>query len=268
MANERLRASIHSAGLTVQELSEKIQVDPKTIGRWITKDRLPHRMNREEVARALNCDETHLWPTAITAIDAVASAESELVRVYPSRGAIPSTTWGDLIDNAERSISVLVFAGSFLHDTVEDFTQILVRKGGSEVSVRLAIGDPDCSAVEIRGREEGIGASLAERCRLTWKYLEPLTDAPGIRIRAHKSTLYSSMFQFDDEWLINTHIAGLPASQAPVFHFSKRPQTALTNSIAKKFETAFEKVWLEGDAMKSNLQTPQIHTPQSGTSGP
>lgn len=124
MTNDRLRASIHAAELTTEELSGRIQVDPKTIERWISKDRVPHRANRQEVARVLDRAETFLWPQAYDAADIAANAEAEVVRIYPSRGSIPSTTWVSLIEGAEHSIDILAFAGSFLHDAVPGFVAL------------------------------------------------------------------------------------------------------------------------------------------------
>ena len=48
--NERLRGSIASAGLRPAELAEAVGVDAKTVERWITKGRLPHRTHRMAVA--------------------------------------------------------------------------------------------------------------------------------------------------------------------------------------------------------------------------
>ena len=46
MTNERLRAELHSAGITVERLSDAVEVDPKTVERWISTDRVPHRAHR------------------------------------------------------------------------------------------------------------------------------------------------------------------------------------------------------------------------------
>lgn len=243
MTNDRLRASIHAAGLTTEELSGQIQVDPKTIERWVSKGRLPHRANRQEVARVLDRAETFLWPEAHDAADAAANAEAEVVRIYPCRGEIPSTTWVPLLEGARESIDVLAFAGSFLHDAVPGFIERLQQGAQAGVHVRLLLGDPASKAVEVRGREEGIGDSLAERCRLTWKYFAPLMGQTNVHIRAHGSTLYASIFRFDDDWLINSHIISLPASQAPVIHLRDSLGRPPTHSLVQKYETAFESVW-------------------------
>lgn len=51
--NERLRGSIVAARMHPSGLAERIGVDPKTVERWITKGRLPHRTHRVAVAGAL-----------------------------------------------------------------------------------------------------------------------------------------------------------------------------------------------------------------------
>lgn len=242
MTNDRLRASIHAAGLTTEELSDRIHVDPKTIERWISKGRLPHRANRQEVAQALDRTETFLWPEAHDAAETAANAEAEVVRIYPSRGSIPSTTWGSLIEGAEQSIDILAFAGSFLHDAVPDFINLIEDRAARGVSVRLLFGDPDSSAVAVRGEEEQIGTSLAERCRLSWKYLSPLRDVEGVEMRQHGCTLYASIFRFDDDLLANTHLLGLPASQAPTLHFKRVPAAQLLT----KYTEMFDAVWRRG----------------------
>lgn len=242
MTNDRLRASIHAAGLTTEDLSGRIQVDPKTIERWISKGRLPHRANRQEVAQVLDRAETYLWPEVHDAADAAANAEAEVVRIYPSRGSIPSTTWVSLVEDAEQSIDILAFAGSFLHDAVPGFIDLIKDRAARGVNVRLLFGDPDSSAVTVRGDEEQIGTSLAERCRLSWKYLAPLNEVEGVEMRQHNCTLYASIFRFDDDLLANTHLLGFPASKAPLFHFRRTPCAQLIT----KYETSFETAWLKG----------------------
>lgn len=238
MANEHLRASIHAAGLTVQELSEKIQVDPKTVERWITKDRTPHRANRQEVARALNRDEAHLWPEEFNVTEASARAEIELVRIYPSRGAVPSSMWVSAIESAHTSIDFLAFAGSFLHDAVPGFVTRVHERARAGASVRMIFGDPTSNAVAVRGREEGIGDSLADRCRLTWKYLAPLR-ASQVELRMHSCTLYNSIFRFDNEVFVNHHQFGAAASSAPVFHIRNCGNGGLFQGYLNSLEATY-----------------------------
>lgn len=56
---------------------------------------------------------------------------------------------------------------------------------------------------------------------LALKHLEPILDHPGIDIRLHRTTLYNSLFRFDDQILVNTHLWGMSAYQAPLLHLRR-----------------------------------------------
>jgi hypothetical protein len=56
---------------------------------------------------------------------------------------------------------------------------------------------------------------------LTWKYLKPVLAVPGVQGRRHDQTVYNSMFLFDDDLLINTHVFGAAASHSPVMHLRR-----------------------------------------------
>ncbi|MEV6116831.1 hypothetical protein AB0L59_31235 [Streptomyces sp. NPDC052109] len=64
MANERLRAAISAKGETIQSVVEHGGVDPKSVERWITTSRTPHRGHPWKAASFLGADEVCLWPSA------------------------------------------------------------------------------------------------------------------------------------------------------------------------------------------------------------
>lgn len=239
MANDRLRSAIASAGLTTSQLGERIAVDPKTVERWISNGRMPHRSNRQRVAAALRQDEAYLWPEAFNDVTVSRVSQAEVVGVYPNRGSISTALWQNLFDNAVESIDILAFAASFLHDTMPEVDDQLVAKARAGVRVRLAFGDPECVAVALRGEDEGIGMSLSDRCRLTWKYVEPLLAVPELELRRHDTTLYCSMFRFDDHLLANHHLYGAPANHSPVLHVRRLVGGRLFDHHLR----SFEKVW-------------------------
>jgi hypothetical protein len=241
MSNERLRAAIVSAGLTVSDVSERASVDPKTIERWISKERVPHRTHRLSVAALLGQDDHYLWPT--TALDPRTRSASadEFVAIHPSRGSVPAGTWTALLDQAGESVDLLAFAGSFLNDTIPDFADQLVEKARAGVQVRLLFGDPDSRAVAVRGEEEGIGDLLAARCRLTWAYFTPAIGQPGVLARQHGCTLYASVFRFDSTLLANTHCYGAPANHAPVIHLHRIAGGRLFDGYMRSFERVWER---------------------------
>ena len=222
LPNERLRQAISDSGLRLDDVAAEVGIDVKTAERWITKNRVPHPANRASVARLLSVDEVDLWPQLADAA-AQAATDAELLRVYPHRGAVPAGQWYDLIGSAREHIDVLVYSGLFLADGRPDLPDLLQCKASEGVQVRLVYGDPDSDAVALRGSEEGIGDGLAARVRLSLSYIEPALDAPNVRMRLHDTTLYNSIYRYDDEMLVNTHIYGVGAGHAPVMHLRRTP---------------------------------------------
>lgn len=239
MANERLRSAITGSGITATALGEQIGVDTKTIERWVSTERVPHRKNRRALSAALGRDEEFLWPAAVSEARAQSASQAEFVAIHPNRGSVPAGTWQSLLEAADESIDLLAFAASYLHDTIADFDELLVRKARQGVRVRLLFGDPGGQAVRIRGDEEGIGESLSARCSLTWKYLRPCLEVQGIEARAHDTTLYSTVFRCDEDLLANTHVYGAPANHSPVLHLHR----VAGGRLFPHFMAAFERVW-------------------------
>lgn len=60
--NEPLRLAMSAAGETCESLAEKVGVDAKTVGRWLSPGRVPHPRHRRAVARVLQKDATELFP--------------------------------------------------------------------------------------------------------------------------------------------------------------------------------------------------------------
>jgi transcriptional regulator with XRE-family HTH domain len=245
MSNERLRAAILTAGMNMESLSAKVGVDPKTIERWVSKDRMPHRAHRMATAAAVGKDEVYLWPATETDQRSRSASQAEFVAIHANRGSITTSTWAALLDQTRESIDLLAYSASFLHDTLPDFDSQLAAKARHGVQVRLLFGDPTADAVRVRGEEEGIGELLSARCRLTWNYFKPLLDVPGVLARMHGCTLYTSVFRFDDALLANTHTFGAAASHSPLVHLQRVPGGRLfTNYLL-----GFERTWDRGTSI-------------------
>lgn len=236
MTNERLRALMAENGVTVETLMHTVGVDRKTVERWIATGRTPHRTHRLRAAALLGRDETWIWPAAVSRRVVHAASESELVALYPSRGAVPSEVWHECVASAREHIDLLAFAGSFLHDVVPDFAALVRERARAGVQVRLLFGDPDSEAVALRGAEEGIGDLLSARVRLTWSYCDPLVATPGVEAREHGATLYASLFRFDSTVFVNPHAFGAAASQSPVMQLHRVPAGRLVDHYLSSFD--------------------------------
>lgn len=239
MGNERLRGCIAAAQLSVGDLADQLNVDRKTVERWVAPGRLPHRRHREMVATLLRTEEAYLWPEVLDNGRARVASEAEVVALYPNRGAVPDTLWHALIDGTTEHLDVLVFAGLFLPDGHPDLAATLVDKAGAGVSVRFLLGDPACEAVRLRGEEEHIGEGMAGRIRLSLTYLRPAIEAPEVGMRFHDTTLYNSLYRFDDDMLVNAHAYGAPAAQSLVLHLRQLPG----GRLFQHYLASFDRVW-------------------------
>ena len=88
MRNERLRALLLERGKTPDQLAEHVQVDAKTVERWIAKGRIPCRRHRFEVATFLGVDESYIWPDALGRDEVAVVSESEVVAVSAARDLV------------------------------------------------------------------------------------------------------------------------------------------------------------------------------------
>jgi len=160
------------------------------------------------------------------------------VAVYPHRSDVPSEAWRRLFDSAEREIGVLVYAGLFLAED-SAIQKIFAAKASAGVRVRILLGDPASPQVADRGADEGVDDAMAAKIRNVLMLYRPMIGAEGVEFRFHKTILYNSIYRGDDQLLVNTHIYGLTAARAPVWHLRK----VAGGQIAATYLDSFERVW-------------------------
>lgn len=243
MANERLREALIKANLTEGGLGGLIGVDPKTVQRWISQGRPPHRRTAIQAAAHLRVDVNWLWPqlNGSTSYD----VNEEVAGFYPHRAAVPKRLWLELLQSARREIGLLAFASLFLPEENPDAIDLLEAKAAAGVRVRILLGDPDSPEVALRGREERLGDAISARVRMALAYYRPLIGVPGIEFHLHRATLYNSIFIFDDQMLINQHIYGAYGYIAPILHLQQTPAGDLFGTYLR----SFERVWDESVAI-------------------
>ncbi len=238
MRNERLRALLLERGKTPDQLADAAQVDAKTVERWITRGRIPYRRHRFEVATFLGVDESYIWPDALGRDEVAVVSESEVVAVYPHRSEVPRDVWGHLFSAAEREIGVLVYSGLFLSEDA-GIQKMFKEKAKAGVRVRILLGDPASQVVADRGEDEGVGDAQAAKIRNALAMYRPLRQVEGVEFRFHRTVLYNSIYRADDQVLVNTHLFGVTAPHAPVWHLRKLPG----GELAVLYIDSFERVW-------------------------
>jgi hypothetical protein len=238
MTNERLRDALFQQAETPTSLAETLGVDPKTVERWIG-GRVPYRRTRYQLARILKAEESYLWPDAISPHQLATASDSEIVATYAHRWTVPKDAWSHLFDNAEEEIGILVYTGYFILVDDPGIVAMLASKAAAGVRVRILLGDPTSQALRTRAVDEGIDAALAERVRNVIVFLKPLINTDGVEVRLHDTTLYSSIYRGDEELLVNPHIYGVGAVNAPVFHLRQ----VAGGSMVTTYLDSFERVW-------------------------
>jgi transcriptional regulator with XRE-family HTH domain len=231
--NERLRRAILRRGLDVETLAEMAQVSTKSVERWIRGDVVPYPRTRYRISAILQEDESYLWPGAV---NKASLTGAELVSTWPRRSDTPRHLWTELLRQAERNVDYLAFAGLFLTEEHTDWIPQLKARAEAGARIRLLIGDPDGRQLAMRDTEHQIGGGVVGRVSAVLGYYRPFTGLVSIRL--HDTPLYNSIYRFDDEMIVNTHVYGLLAAYTPTMHI-RRVDGAYFNTYLE----SFERVW-------------------------
>jgi hypothetical protein len=119
-----------------------------------------------------------------------------------------------------------------------DFVGTLVKKAETGCSVRLVLASPRASATLARDEEEGLSGGLVARIKSSLKYLRPLRDSDA-SLRLQQAPLYNSVFRYDDEMLVSTHLYATPGKLAPLLHLRRLGERGLFDRFAQHFEDLF-----------------------------
>lgn len=240
--NERLRSALQQSGLSIEALANHCGANPKTVERWISEAaRIPHRHHREAAAGKLGVSTEYLWPGSSGEERHVAamSAHTEILGTYPDRSSVPRAVWLQLLQSANEKIDILVFSGTFLAQTNPRIAGMLLERAADGVEVRLCFGDPSGSAVAQRDEEEGIQGTLGAKIRASRSYFAELVEASNCDVRLHNTTLYASIFRYDDQAMINPHIWGQPASANPLLHV----RDVGVDGMFHQYLSSFDRIW-------------------------
>ncbi|WP_370948170.1 hypothetical protein AB5J62_14110 [Amycolatopsis sp. cg5] len=165
----------------------------------------------------------------------------ELVALYPHRSDTPKSLWLDLLSGASESIDLFANASLFLPEDNPTAIEILKKKARSGVKIRILLGDPDTEAMVLRGKEERLFDAIPGRIKMALAYYRPLVGIEGIEFRLHATSLYNSIFRYDDQMLVNQHIYGTYGYIAPILHLRKVAGADFFDTYMKSFEL----VWNE-----------------------
>ncbi|MCW2875922.1 MAG: family transcriptional regulator, partial [Sphaerisporangium sp.] len=69
----------------------------------------------------------------------------------------------------------------------------------------------------------------------------------NVEIRLHSTILYNSIYRADDQFLVNPHVYGQPAANAPVLHLKK----VVGGDMVTTYTQSFERVWEQASPVES-----------------
>jgi hypothetical protein len=154
---------------------------------------------------------------------------------------------GGPVPPRSETARILVYSVFFLPEQHASHIELLRQKADDGASIRILLGDPDSPQVALKGQEEDIGDAIAAKIRnVLLAYYMPFASHPGITIKLHATTLYNSIFWFDDDMLVNTHVYGVPAHFAPVLHLRHLSSGTLFQTYARSFDRVWDqtrKTW-------------------------
>jgi hypothetical protein len=247
MANERLRAAMDRARVSVEQAARQSGVDPKTVQRWLA-GRVPHPRHRWAVAELLDEDEEFLWPGARRRQGDALGAAAEVVGAYAYRADLDAGRWWAFFNRAERQIDLLGYTLYFLPQQHPSLVDVLSEKCERGCKVRIAIADPKSEHVRRRDEEERQPITLVARIRSSLQAFEPLLDCPGADLRFQDVPLYNSVFRFDDEMLVTPHLFGTAGHAAPLLHLRRIGPSGLFS----RFAAHFESIWSETQPIRED----------------
>lgn len=177
----------------------------------------------------------------VSTVTPTEDSADQVVSFYPHRADTPKRLWMDLLVGAQENIDLFANASLFLPEENPIAIDIIKEKAANGVRVRILLGDPDDPAMELRGREERLFDAIPGRIRMALAYYRPLVDVDGVEFRLHGTSLYNSIFRYDDQMLVNQHIYGTYGYIAPILHLRKVPRADLFDTYMKSFEL----IWRE-----------------------
>lgn len=246
MSNERLRAAIHQAGIEVEELAGRVEVDPKTARRWLA-GRTPRGLYRTRVAEVLGITEAELWPELDLRVEG-RDEKGEILAAYAHANDLAATDWRALLRRATKHVDLLDLT---LADVLSGAgtTAVLEEKAAAGCSVRLLLSAPDSAHLVLTDAEQGEDVGLldipesAREVERSITTVETLITTAGIEARTFVTARVNSILRLDEEMLVILHLYGVPGDAAPMLHLKRQS----SHGLFDRFLTHFDALWLNAE---------------------
>jgi transcriptional regulator with XRE-family HTH domain len=217
LENEQLRTAITGAGLSLEEFADVVQVDVKTVRRWIA-GRTPYPRHRTRVASALDTTEHALWPDAVPApatsraLEATTHKPGDVVAdyAYSSDPAAPKPA--EILGAAVEQIEIVI---PNLASQPGDIA-LLRARAADGCRIRILIEDPHV-------------------------LVEPLLDVDAIEVRVSPAGVDHILYRADDQILLALRHISFPEQSPPLIHLRQVNYGGLFDRLTHDFDDRWDK---------------------------
>lgn len=244
--NDRLRDVLAAVGMTASELAAKCDVDAKTVERWVSRGRLPHPRSRVRAAGILGKDVDVLWPEAVRRAVKL-GADRELVGVYPRRSDLPRSLFRELIEGARSRLWFGGYTSYFVWLEVPHAAETIGAKAQAGADVRFLLGDAASQVTASRDLIEATPLNLATRIAMT--QAEIGKSPTPLPVRLSDRHIAMSVWVFDDDALVATHIGGALGQDSVTLHLRRRE----SDGPFSRYVEHFEALWADAAAGHPSL---------------
>ena len=252
MGNEQLRQALRNAGLEVDDLAVKAEVDVKTVRRWIS-GRTPRARYRRRVADALGVPEQDLWPGVVPDQDAEGperdAADEPTAETIEALRAVDAPDWRELAADATERVELLDLT---LGDVIADGDDRLLAEAAARgCRVRVLVSDPDSVHLAIAEQEAGREVSLTSRPAATVELdhvvalLAPHAQQGDIELRSFVGAGAYRVLIFDDQALVLLRLSGLDPDSMPQLHIARERSEDIFDGFVRHFEAT----WQDSEAL-------------------
>ena len=215
MADSAFKTAFERAGMTREQFAEIVEVDPKTVQRWIS-GRTPYKRYRVVIARALDTPEHELWPDDVSAPTPDDSPSPNSA----GDGEEVVRSWGTGQDPDYHDGGALF---TDAHDTVDILIPLVSLIGPTMAPTFRAAADRGCR-VRIIMPSDGLAVGgFAE-----------LAEHPHVEIRGCDQFIAHAVFRADDILQLGIWLVGQEGQ--PYVEVVRRRDHGFFDSVTSHFD--------------------------------
>jgi hypothetical protein len=229
--NEALCRALAQAALSEVDVAARLEVDPKTVRRWID-GRLPYLRHRLALGALLGLSQADLWPQ----LRGDGSWPEEVSAVYPHLDAVPHEVWLHMIESARHEVDLLACAELLTADGLV-MNALLARPTRHGMRVRICIGEHGTLSSRAIDAVADRGATCLGKAALA--LVSELQSLGSATVRVHEGIVYNTICRADNELLAAQHAYGIDRRRAPAVLLSNVGKAAIYGAYAR----SFDQVW-------------------------